>query len=228
MEGERKLTNLLHLAEVLQQASLEREGRTALIRWLASHISQPQASTAQEHLVRLESDASCITIITIHKSKGLEYPLVFLPFAISLGMNKRQVTDEQERELDWQESIRLLYVALTRASHALWLGVAGLKSSANSAGFYESALGYLLSGDRRGDDETLWAEAFQPWLVQANALMDWQPVELIGFNNESIDEMVSESVSSSIAAQAVLLPKVRHWPYWQLSSYSRLTQTLIG
>ena len=226
VEGERKLTNLLHLAEVLQQASLEREGRTALIRWLASHISQPQVSTAQEHLVRLESDASCITIITIHKSKGLEYPLVFLPFAMSLGMNKRQVTDEQERELDWQESIRLLYVALTRASHALWLGVAGLKSSANSAGFYESALGYLLSGDRRGDDETLWAEAFQPWLVQADALMDWQPVEAIDVNNELIDEMVSESVSSSIAAQAVLLPKVRHWPYWQLSSYSRLTQQL--
>ncbi len=141
-EGERKLTNLLHLAEVLQQASLEREGRIALIRWLAMHISQPQVSTAQEHLVRLESDAACITIITIHKSKGLEYPLVFLPFAMTLGMNKHQVSDPQERELDWQESIRLLYVALTRASHGLWLGVAGLKSSANSAGFYESALGY--------------------------------------------------------------------------------------
>ncbi len=77
-EGERKLTNLLHLAEVLQQASLEREGRIALIRWLAMQITQSQASTAKEHLLRLESDAACITIITIHKSKGLEYPLVFL------------------------------------------------------------------------------------------------------------------------------------------------------
>lgn len=221
VEGERKLTNLLHLAEVLQQASLEREGRTSLIRWLASHISQPQVSTAQEHLVRLESDASCITIITIHKSKGLEYPLVFLPFAMSLGMNKRQVTDEQERELDWQESIRLLYVALTRASHALWLGVAGLKSSANSAGFYESALGYLLSGDRRGDDETQWATAFKPWLAQAGVKCE----SLVEATEEPTQQLAPHT-SHLTSNLIVLLPKVRHWPYWQVSSYSRLTQQL--
>ncbi len=224
VEGERKLTNLLHLAEVLQQASLEREGRVALIRWLASHISQPQASTAQEHLVRLESDASCITIITIHKSKGLEYPLVFLPFAMTLGMNKRQVTDDQERELDWQESIRLLYVALTRASHALWLGVAGLKSSAQSAGFYESALGYLLAGDRRGDDETLWAEAFKPW--SATAGIQCEPlVEAVEKTSEKTSEFITHDPPLARHSM-VLLPKSRNWPYWQVSSYSRLTQRL--
>lgn len=233
-EGERRLTNLLHLAEVLQQASLEREGRIALIRWLATHICQPQASTAQEHLVRLESDASCITIITIHKSKGLEYPLVFLPFAMSLGMNKRQVSDEQERELDWQESIRLLYVALTRASHALWLGVAGLKSSTQSAGFYESALGYLLAGDKRGGDETQWAAAFQPWLAQAasqnnNRLIDWQPIDDNALSEaETLNAIDSEPVAfpTVSSVQAPLVPHPRHWPYWQVTSYSRLTKQL--
>lgn len=228
-DGERKLTNLLHLAEVLQQASLEREGRIALVRWLAMHISQPQASTATEHLVRLESDASCITIITIHKSKGLEYPLVFLPFAMSLGMSKRQVTDDQERELDWQESIRLLYVALTRASHALWLGVAGLKSSANSAGFYESALGYLLVGDKRGDDEIQWAAAFQPWLARTESQVEWQPVDVSDDQNEFTHAQPNDERASAMlpsCAQTVLVPQTRHWPYWQVSSYSRMTQQL--
>lgn len=222
-EGERKFTNLLHLAEVLQQASLEREGRIALIRWLAMHISQPQVSTAQEHLVRLESDAACITIITIHKSKGLEYPLVFLPFAMTLGMNKHQVSDPQERELDWQESIRLLYVALTRSSHALWLGVAGLKSSANSAGFYESALGYLLAGDKRGDDETQWHHAFEPWLAHADVRS-----EVLGVEDNTVLPLTPNTSPQKLndLTASILIPKVRHWPYWQVTSYSRMTQQL--
>lgn len=223
-EGERKLTNLLHLAEVLQQASLEREGRIALIRWLAMHITQPQASTAKEHLVRLESDAACITIITIHKSKGLEYPLVFLPFAMSLGMNKRQVSDEQERELDWQESIRLLYVALTRASHALWLGVAGFQSSKLDAGFYETALGYLLAGDKREDDENAWAKAFEPWLTHPN--VNWQVLEenLIKASEQGL--AILDQVSEKQTHSSVLIPQTRHWPFIQVTSYSRITHQL--
>lgn len=224
-EGERKLTNLLHLAEVLQQASLEREGRTALIRWLAMHISQPQAATAKEHLVRLESDASCVTIITIHKSKGLEYPLVFLPFAMSLGMDKRQTSDEHERQLDWQESIRLLYVALTRASHALWLGVAGFKSSSQDAGFFETALGYLLAGNTHSGNESDWAQFFDSWKASADGLIDWQlidahkPCQLLA-NKRVQDNQLSE------LTQSALTPKPRYWPYTQVTSYSRITQGL--
>ena len=223
-EGERKLTNLLHLAEVLQQASLEREGRIALIRWLAMHITQPQASTAKEHLVRLESDAACITIITIHKSKGLEYPLVFLPFAMSLGMNKRQVSDEHERELDWQESIRLLYVALTRASHALWLGVAGLKTAKLDTGFYESALGYLLAGDRRGGDETQWLDAFQPWLHQSDVQIALLDEGLGAFCGQT--SLTNADVSQPTSSSRLLVPQSRHWPFVQVTSYSRITQAL--
>ncbi|WP_462321436.1 exodeoxyribonuclease V subunit beta [Halochromatium sp.] len=77
--GERILTNLLHLSEWLQQAAITLDGEQALIRHLRAHLEQ----RGQEFIVRLESDAELVQVITIHKSKGLEYPLVLLPFICS-------------------------------------------------------------------------------------------------------------------------------------------------
>ena len=222
--GERRLTNLLHLAELLQKASLEREGRTAVIRWLIDQINQPQASTAQEHLVRLETDAASVTIITIHKSKGLEYPLVFLPFVMTIGMDKKNSQDDAEREVSWQESIRLLYVALTRASYAMWLGVAGFKSTGTNAGFYESALGYLLSGEDHRENNSQWAQSFHPWLMQAGSLISWQELGSIPLL-EGMEQAMKNSCHSSLLKTA-LIPKLRCWPYWSVSSFSRLTRQL--
>ena len=91
-DGERALTNLLHLAELLQQAAATLDGEHALIRHLASQISQAdnqQADTADEKIVRLESEAALIKVVTIHKSKGLEYPLVMLPFACAARETRR-------------------------------------------------------------------------------------------------------------------------------------------
>ena len=80
--GERALTNLLHLSELLQTASARLDGEAALIRHLAEAM-RDEGDTPEEHIIRLESDAERVKIVTIHKSKGLEYPLVFLPFACS-------------------------------------------------------------------------------------------------------------------------------------------------
>ena len=170
-DGERRLTNVLHLAELLQTASGELDGEQALIRWLASQLSA-QRSSADEQVLRLESDADLVKVVTVHKSKGLEYPLVCLPFASSFrgaemnrsqgfvlrpGPDGRRVIDfraspearaaaDEER---LQEDLRLLYVALTRARHALWLGVAALKAGQSKAClFHRSALGRLLAGDQ--------------------------------------------------------------------------------
>ncbi|HEV2682555.1 MAG TPA: exodeoxyribonuclease V subunit beta, partial [Rhodanobacter sp.] len=93
-DGERALTNLLHLAELLQQAAATLDGEHTLIRHLASQIAQAgdhQADTADEQIVRLESEAALIKVITIHKSKGLEYPLVLLPFVC--GLRETKLTD---------------------------------------------------------------------------------------------------------------------------------------
>jgi exodeoxyribonuclease V beta subunit len=166
-DGERVLTNLLHLSELLQQAAAELDGEQALIRHLSEHLAL-SGQAGEEQILRLESDEQLVKVVTIHKSKGLEYPLVFLPFICSAkpvdgsrlplhyhdATGKAQVTLKPTAELIVQadderlaEDLRLLYVALTRAQHACWLGVTDLKrGNNNSSVLHLSALGYLLGG----------------------------------------------------------------------------------
>ncbi|MBD8899038.1 exodeoxyribonuclease V subunit beta [Rhodanobacter sp. DHG33] len=166
--GERALTNLLHLAELLQQAATGLDGEHALIRFLAAQIASPgSGESAEAQLVRLESEAALIKLVTVHKSKGLEYPVVLLPFACGFrevdADNAVQTRDSHGRaQLDLQpdedalreadrerlqEDLRLLYVALTRARHACWLGVANLKhGNRKDSDLHKSAFGYVLAG----------------------------------------------------------------------------------
>ncbi|MBV5298193.1 MAG: exodeoxyribonuclease V subunit beta [Rhodoferax sp.] len=166
--GERKLTNFLHLAELLQAASNSQDGEQSLIRWLMTEISEGSAQ-GDEQVVRLESDADLVKVITIHKSKGLEYPVVCLPFASSFRAKDSKTTSfinlanaDGQRELRLQfsqdelaladrdrlrEDLRLVYVALTRARHALWVGFSAVKSGAGSACVsHHSGTGYLIGG----------------------------------------------------------------------------------
>ncbi len=140
-DGERKLTDLLHLAEILQQAAALNESEAALLRWFEKQI---QDESRQEAQIRLESERQLVKIVTIHKSKGLEYDLVWLPF---LGNEAKDPTksgkqkklfnlyydsdeektlwDMQDQHLDeltqevFAEELRLLYVALTRAKYQM-------------------------------------------------------------------------------------------------------------
>jgi exodeoxyribonuclease V beta subunit len=165
--GERRLTNLLHLAELLQEASRELDGEQALIRWFAEQI-EGMGEGGDERVLRLESDAELVKVVTVHKSKGLEYPLVYLPFAVTARKTERrnraffEYREDGERRIDLalgddaleavdrarlEEDLRLLYVALTRARHFLWLGVAAVAAGRKGENrLHESALGYLLTG----------------------------------------------------------------------------------
>ncbi|MGD2187198.1 MAG: UvrD-helicase domain-containing protein, partial [Desulfobacterales bacterium] len=76
-DGERRLTNVLQLAEILHQESIQKNlGMTGVLKWLAEQ-RDPQSPRLEEHQLRLESDEEAVKIATIHKSKGLEYPVVF-------------------------------------------------------------------------------------------------------------------------------------------------------
>lgn len=160
--GERALTNLLHLAELLQQASTQLDGEHALIRYLDEQREDESAGGGGDaRQLRLESDAALVQVVTIHKSKGLEYPLVFLPFAsahravkpddvpfkwhdeegelhVTLAADERVLHQADRERLG--EDLRKLYVALTRARYATWIGYAPL------AGVESSAFGYLAGG----------------------------------------------------------------------------------
>jgi exodeoxyribonuclease V beta subunit len=101
-DGERVLTNLLHLSELLQQASAELDGEQALIRHLSEHLAL-SGQAGEEQILRLESDEQLVKVVTIHKSKGLEYPLVFLPFiwqsfTAAFSRRKRQGSSDLEAD----------------------------------------------------------------------------------------------------------------------------------
>ncbi|WP_258240957.1 exodeoxyribonuclease V subunit beta [Pseudidiomarina homiensis] len=160
--GERELTDILHLAELLQQHAQQVEGTHGLLRFLAEHIAKAQDNgssvDAAEQQVRLESDAELIQVVTIHKSKGLQYPLVFLPFVSRTRDQSRMrfpqryhnehgelaicfdKEDESAKarvvEEAFAEEIRKLYVAVTRAQYATYVGVAGYKTLPQTAWHY--------------------------------------------------------------------------------------------
>ena len=145
--GERILTNFLHIAELLHRAETDqRLTPNALCAWLRQHSSD-YAKTNDEDQLRLESDDDAVLLATIHKSKGLEYPIVFCPFLWKAGdpknrseilfhdpatdyrltldlRNQRPLRDDNNRmagEECMAESLRVLYVALTRAQNRCYV-----------------------------------------------------------------------------------------------------------
>jgi exodeoxyribonuclease V beta subunit len=159
-DGERRLTNTLQLAELLQEASARSLGQRGLVDWLQRQIVEADDEDETRQL-RLESDAERVQIMTLHKSKGQEFPLVFLPFA-ALPRKPRndkllvyhhdgaRITQMQTRmpvadafpwdearargaREDEAEAMRLLYVGLTRAQHAVWLAWGPLHDARKSA-----------------------------------------------------------------------------------------------
>lgn len=146
-DGERRLTNLRHLSECLHEAAREHPGPEALLRWLQRQRRERGGGEATQ--VRLESDQNLVQIVTIHKSKGLEYPIVFCPFLWdgSAGgrrgeaipreyhddagrpvIDYRDLRDDKDIKRRMQleadaERLRLVYVALTRAVHRCYLVV---------------------------------------------------------------------------------------------------------
>ncbi|MEY4763097.1 MAG: RecBCD enzyme subunit RecB, partial [Pseudomonadota bacterium] len=120
--GERRLTNLLHLGDLLQKASLQLQGEAAVVRFLAEQLrDRPEDEGAAQ--LRLETDAGLVKVITMHKSKGLQYPVVFVPFAHEFRPASKGDVDEDDTQR-LAEDIRLLYVAFTRAERALFVGAA--------------------------------------------------------------------------------------------------------
>lgn len=234
-DGERVLTNLLHLAELLQQASGELDGEQALIRHLAEHLAS-SAQAGEEQILRLESDEQLVKVVTIHKSKGLEYPLVYLPFIctskpvdgqrlplawhdseghahLTLTPDSEQIARADDERL--AEDLRLLYVALTRAQHACWLGVADLKRGSNKASqLHRSALGYLLGGGAPLPASSQLSE----WLGNLQAAC-------AAIACQSVPEAADAKYLSSRAGHELLparKPRRQAAENWWIASYSAL------
>lgn len=163
--GERRLTDILHISELLQEAGTQLESEHALVRWLSQQIADPNSNSSSQQM-RLESDKHLVQIVTIHKSKGLEYPLVWLPFIANyrvqdqafyhdresfeavLDLSKAESSVELAEAERLAEDLRLLYVALTRSIWHCSLGIAPLfrrrGEKSGETDFHLSALGRLI------------------------------------------------------------------------------------
>ncbi len=240
-DGERRLTNYLHLAELLQTASGTLDGEQALIRWLLNQRVAGGVS-GDEQIVRLESDDDLVKVVTIHKSKGLEYPIVCLPFVTSFRpFTERDATfmdlpdDDGHRRLlltlddaavaradreRLKEDLRLLYVALTRARHALWVGFSSIKiGNGKSCQSHRSALGYLLDG---GDAiaQTEWLQRLQDFQLGQSG------IRLVAAPDEIAQSSLART--DSLSALQVISPyKADFDRSWTIGSFSGLTKDLI-
>jgi exodeoxyribonuclease V beta subunit len=189
-DGERRLTNLLHLVECLHEAAEVHAAPDALLRWLQTQRAGGAGAGDEATQLRLESDRNLVQIVTIHKSKGLEYPVVFCPFLwipeIGRGDDEPDCAvyhdDAGAAVIDWRkrlfdkpladdvkrrqklersaETLRLVYVALTRAVHRCVLvagccltGAADRRSASASS---RTLLNWLVAGAGLSPEE--WFE----------------------------------------------------------------------
>ena len=234
-DGERKLTNLLHLAELIQAFSIEQNSAIeAVLQWFSGRLQSidPNDETGQ---LRLESDEQLVKIITIHKSKGLEYPIVFCPFL--WDSNLRAAKDDVIRfhapdddyhahvafaepaltkaaefvtQEERAEGFRLLYVALTRAREqciVCWGNVKGAE---------QAALFSLLHPDSNElDNKKLLADLMK--LVSANA----DTMTLTHLDSEQQVSFQPQQTSKGVLAARQFKGTIH--PPWRIGSFSALT-----
>lgn len=175
-DGERRLTDVNHLAELVAAQTAVHPGIAPTLRWLAAQRDQGGGDDAQ---LRLESDRDLVQIVTVHKSKGLEYALVFCPFLNDGAMQPSSgggLTDACEyheehaggtatvlhfgcegddleraeleaRREEAAERARLIYVALTRAVYRCYLVAGPYLSSRSTKESRRSVLNWFVAGD---------------------------------------------------------------------------------
>ncbi|MCK9789319.1 exodeoxyribonuclease V subunit beta [Providencia hangzhouensis] len=232
-DGERRLMDVMHIGELLQEMSLQLEGEHTLTRWLAQQIAHPDHQSDVQQM-RLESDKHLVQISTIHKSKGLEYKIVWLPFAsnflpqskglyhdrtdyaVRLDLNDSEENVALADEERLAEDLRLLYVALTRAIYHCSVGIAplikGNRKKSGETDLHLSALGYVIQKGQAGDSLLL-----NDMLAEiSNDVID------VAVINQPKSERVllEQNDSVNLSARAV----TRHFnDHWRVTSYSGLS-----
>ena len=248
-DGERRLTNLLHLAECLQAAAQAHPAPETLLRWLQSQRNDADSNDAAQ--LRLESDRNLVQIITIHRSKGLEYPVVFCPYAWDghpgppdtvegceyHDPSGRPVIDFRAGSRDDKdikakialeraaENVRLLYVALTRAVHRCVIVIGAYSSAGSTKEWPRAPVNWLAAG--QGATPGGWlGDASAKTNVEAawNTLAQRHPESIrIDPLPESRQASLAPDLPDPGALTALAAPQ-RLSAGWRLGSFSSLSQ----
>ena len=239
--GERHMTDLAHIAQLLHEtAHRERYGLPALRDWLRRQCDN--RTRVAEHSRRLDSDAAAVQIMTVFVAKGLQFPIVYLPFAFNRYVRsddillyhddtdtrclyiggkdpsaERKSVEELNRREDARDNIRTNYVALTRAQSqvvAWW---------APTSGEPNGGLSRLLRG--RGVGEAEVPNRCAPGITDDDAWALFKQWEAAG--GPSVEESVIVAPSASPAAPPLPDFAVRHFhrgidTTWRRTSYSAL------
>ena len=247
-DGERRLTNLRHLAELLQEAESRNHLSPAmLVDWFSQALAASESGEEAE--LRLESDEDAVQLVTIHRSKGLEYPVVYCPYLFlgGGGAGRQPFVSLHDPEAGWQgrivlfpdeearalaaaerfaEELRLAYVALTRARHCcqvLWAPVNGYEAS---------ALAWLLHGDQALPEEAASPEALSQHLKgytaqellarlqeRARAGEGWQVRQL-----QLVSGLAGEAARAMVPQPlACRTPSRKLAQVWRIGSFSHLS-----
>ena len=241
-DSHRSLTNLRHLMELVQQESKKLNGIMALLGWYDLQLTNSLLD--EERQLRLESEHNLIQIVTIHKSKGLEYnicwlPFVSLDFASTLKPKNFIYHDDVTKEAVWSclptdtalvlkdkedlaENVRLLYVAITRAKYICNINLIytckvtkqGIKNT-----MWRSALSHLL----RYTEQTTAEAAIN---VLSSVIANEEQLKLIDFplQKNSFKVKVSDKTDAKLHYNVA-----KNLNYnWRLSSYSGLIKHNSG
>ena len=247
---ERRITNLLHLAELLQQQSTVAAGMSPTMSWFHDQFEENGNEDAE---LRLEDDEALVKIVTVHKSKGLQYPVVFVPFlwsckpvdptravyfhdaamtpCIDLGsaqLETNWLIAEKER---LAEDMRLLYVALTRARSKVYLawGPAGDPTKAGYA--KQTALAYLLHSRQTPDElESVAPDGFPRDLdlaadLQALADRSAATIEVVPLPHENPAPGLRQGSARKLPLQITRFTRGNTTP-WRINSFSGLTRDI--
>ena len=242
--GERRIANIFHLLEIIQdQAESEHLGPARLLQWLQA-MRGGRDDRREEFELRLESDDEAVQVVTMHRAKGLEYPLVFCPFlwyrSNRTGTEKDLVTfhdagnrlmadlgsahfEDRRRRAEQEElseDLRLLYVAVTRARLRCWVFWADVRGHGEDvADSFTSALGHLLFPRESLDAQGLLDEEGQQARLRQVANGD-EAAWLLAVREETPLPVARESDGEPLECRQ---PGTRPLAtVWQMSSYSAL------
>ncbi|PLX40342.1 MAG: hypothetical protein C0608_09445, partial [Deltaproteobacteria bacterium] len=239
--GERTLTNILHLVELLAHAAAdEKLSAAGVVKYLGAKLAQGDA--AEEHEMRIESDENAVRILTVHKSKGLEYPVVFVPFSYEVmgGGREEEVfchdsedslkgilnIDSQSPEYPLHleaalaeqqaERVRALYVALTRGSRRTYFFTGPISGSEGSG-----AASLLTPGV---DPSTLSdAEYFSLMNVLSKASEGAIEVREVGPPGGLPAKCMYKTEGAFASSLSARVPRASNRAQWSVESFSSLS-----